>query len=221
MLLLRPFWCPMEQSGQSGTCVPEPRQARFRVNVYLGSFKGLGLNSWDGVLGHSIPPCVNRLRSFHFSGPTSQHATWEAQIALIGVRPKDTHAAMLPDDWRLRQKIIYRCERTQIELITFQKSKADLCTFHICSGISSCQESAYERKLKLGRMAAFGPQGPTSILPGWMTFLICCIATSRQLPVFSQHFLCKCLQWYVIRLRKGGLKHHFKCYLLLYLFLQS
>lgn len=76
------------------------------------------------------------------------------------------------------------------------------------SGISSCQEPTYERKLMLGGTAAFGPQGSTLILPGWMTFLICCIATSLVSCLFFLGiFSVKCLQWDVIRLRKGGLKH--------------
>ena len=70
----------------------------------------------------------------------------------------------------------------------------------------------------LGSTAAFGPQGPTSILPGWITFPICCIATSSVSCLF---FLStssgKCLQWDVIRLKKGGLKHHFICFLIPYL----
>lgn len=74
----------------------------------------------------------------------------------------------------------------------------------------------------LGRTAAFCPQGPTSILPGWMTSLICCIATS---PVSCLFFLStssvKCLQWDVIRLRKGGLRCHFIFSLLPRLYLQS
>lgn len=101
----------------------------FSVNVYPGSFQGSGLNSWDELLGHSTPSCVSCLRSFHFSEPDSQYTKWEAQIALTGVGPKDTHAAMLPHDWRLRQKIIYRCEMTQIELILSKNTRQTLVHF--------------------------------------------------------------------------------------------
>lgn len=90
----------------------------------------------------------------------------------------------------------------------FQKSKADICTFHIFLASVPARSQHMKRKLMLGGTAAFGPQGSTLILPGWMTFLICCIATSLVSCLFFLGiFSVKCLQWDVIRLRKGGLKH--------------
>ena len=145
---------------------------------------------------------------------------------MLGSYPRTRTYMLLhfQNDWRdsQRQNTVQKCEVTQTELKFPKTQGRDLCTFHICSGISSCQESTHERKLMPGRTTALGPQGPTSVLPGWMAFLICCIATS---PVSCLFFLStssvKCLQWDVIRLRKGGQKHHFICYLLPYLCLQS
>ena len=108
------------------------------------------------------------------------------------------------------------------ETHTFPKSKAALSAFPIYSGVSSCKEPVYERGLMLGRTAAFSPQGPTSILPGWMTSLICCIATSSvSCLFFLSTSSVKRLQWDVIRLGKGGLRCHFREYLLSCLYLQS
>ena len=106
--------------------------------------------------------------------------------------------------------------------VCFPDPRQIFSAFPIYCGVSSCEEPAYERKRMLGSTAAFCPQGPTSILPGWMTSLICCIATS---PVSCLFFLStssvKCLQWDVIRLGKGGLRCHFIFCLLLCLYLQS
>lgn len=139
------------------------------------------------------------------------------------VTSKDTQPAVLPR-WleKQTQKNDTQMPSDSNQTHRFPKSKADLSAFPIYSGISSCVKPAYERQLMLGRTAAFSPQGPTSILPGWMTSLICCIATS---PVSCLLFLStssvKCLQWDVIRLRKGGPRCHFIYYLLPCLYLQS
>lgn len=200
--------CLSSQDNQAVVCLNHGKPW-FCVNVYPGSFQALRLNSWDKLLGRSIPRCVNWLRSFHFSEPASQYKMGSTNSTAWS--PTEGHTCCCASRWLETQT------ENHIQMWndsnwtdTFQKYKADLGTFHICSGNSSCRESAYERKLILGRMAAFGPQGPTSILPGWMTFLICCIATS---PVSCLFFLStssvKCLQWDVIRLRKGGLKTPF------------
>lgn len=154
---------------------------------------------------------------------TDLHTTTQNRNPRKRVVPKDTQPAVLPGQLgRQTQKDGIQMRNDSIQTHPFPKSQADLSAVPIYCGVSSCEEPAYERKLMLGRTAAFCPQGPTSILPGWMTSLICCIATS---PVSCLFFLStssvKCLQWDVIRLRKGGLRCHFIFYLLPRLYLQS
>lgn len=136
-----------------------------------------------------------------------------------------THSQLcFQDGWgNKRRKMAYRCEVTQTKPMRFPNPRQILARFPFTVASALARSlPAYERKLMLGRTAAFCPQGPTSILPGWMTSLICCIATS---PVSCLFFLSissvKCLQWDVIRLRKGGLRCHFIFYLLPCLYLQS
>lgn len=83
-LPLRPSWCPLEQPGQSGTCVSEPWQAPIQskclpgVPSRAGAWGSCGLverswagleNSRDGVMGQSVASCVNLLRSLDTSEP--------------------------------------------------------------------------------------------------------------------------------------------------------
>lgn len=77
------------------TCVSEPWQDLIQSKCLSWFPPGLGLNSSDKVLGHSTTSCVSPLRSLHFSEPSSHYAKWKVQGALVGVLPKDTHAAVL------------------------------------------------------------------------------------------------------------------------------
>ena len=64
---LRPSWCPPEQPGHSGTCVSESWQAWTESECLLWFLPGLGLSSWDGVLGQFVTSCVSPLRPLEFS----------------------------------------------------------------------------------------------------------------------------------------------------------
>ena len=150
-----------------------------------------------------------------FPTQSKNHRKW--------VLSKDMEPAVFPR-WlkeQTQEKNDTQIRSDSNETHTFPKSMAALSAFPIYSGVSSCKEPVYERGLMLGRTAAFSPQGPTSILPGWMTSLICCIATSSvSCLFFLSTSSVKRLQWDVIRLGKGGLRCHFREYLLSCLYLQ-
>lgn len=114
-LTLRSSRCPLERSGQSGTCVSEPRQGLmqskhlpgFLLGLVQGQLWSCGKRAWaqlqrsrDGVRDQSATSCVNPLASLDISEPVPQLKKKRKKKArstgstLLGSYP--THVALLP-----------------------------------------------------------------------------------------------------------------------------
>ena len=76
-LPLRPSWCPLEQPGQSGTCVSEPWQALIQSKCLSWFLPGMDLI--PGIKCQSVASCESPLRHSTSLSLPSQYAKWEAQ----------------------------------------------------------------------------------------------------------------------------------------------
>lgn len=177
------------QDNQAFVCLTHGKPG-FRVNVYPGSFQAWVLNSWDGLLCHSIHSCVSLLRSFHFSEPASQHAKWEAQIALTGVRPKDTHVAMLPMTGESENHIQMWNDSNWTD--NFPKIQGrSLYISHLFWHQLQPGVCIWKKANARKDGSIWSPKA--NINSAWLDDFPHLLHSNLpcQLPVFSQHFLCK------------------------------